>query len=188
MRLLDKVTLGCAALVATTLACGDAHADPAGWTHFGAGFVGFQESDEHEFSYAPSLTIDAGVGTDAGRWFMIGGLFRLQPRIEYGTDLAWVARFATEGFQSGWIGFAIDAGPYLRTWGDGSAGIVAQGLLGGPLGLQLGVQGEYGSGHAAGFGATLGLDFARLMVHRQNVLDWWSNPRPVDRLDDHASR
>lgn len=187
MRRIPQATLGAAALAVVATTTTPARSDPSGWVHFGSGAYGWQMASSERFQFSPSLTIDAGVGSDSDAPIIVGGLFRLQPIIEQGTDVSWIVRAATRGFQSEWFGFALDAGPYVRGWGDGSAGIVGQGLLGGPLGLQLAVLGGYGTNEAAAFGVTLGLDFARLTVYRKHLLDWWPNPRPVEKLDERDS-
>jgi len=186
MRLLIQAALGgCLALAVLTTAT-PARTEPSGWAQFGSGATYWQMASSEDYELSPSLTIDAGLGSDATAPFIVGGLFRLHPVIGHGTDVSWLVRGATRGFQSEWFGFAVDAGPYVRGWGDGSAGIMGQGLLGGPFGLQLAVLGGYGTNEAKTFGLTLGLDFARLTVHRKHLLDWWPNPRPVETLDDRA--
>lgn len=182
-----KSLLGAATMASLLTFGSTAQADPSGWLHFGSGVYGWSMQSLDEREYSPSLTIDVGVGSDSDAPFIVGGLFRLQPVIEYGTDVSWIVRGATRGFQSEWFGFAVDVGPYVRGWGDGSAGLSWQGLLGGPLGLQLAALGSYGSNEASAFGATLGIDLARLTVHRKHLFDWWPNPRPVEKLDERQN-
>lgn len=182
-----KAVVGACGAAAVLLWTTGATAEPTAWAQLGGGATYWQMASSEDYELSPSMSIDAGLGSDGTAPFIVGGLFRLQPIIGHGTDVSWLVRGATQGFQSGWFGFAVDAGPYVRGWGDGSAGIMGQGLLGGPFGLQLAVLGGYGSNEAATFGVTLGLDLARLTVHRQHLLDWWPNPRPVDRLDERGS-
>ena len=186
MRQTTKAALGSCLAGAVLTTATPARSEPSGWAQFGSGATYWQMGTAEGFKLSPSLTIDAGLGSDSAAPFIVGGLFRLQPIIGHGTDVSWIVRGATRGFQSEWFGFAVDAGPYVRGWGDGSAGVMGQGLLGGPLGLQLAVLGGYGTNDAATFGVTLGLDLARLMVHRKHLLNWWPNPRPVETLDDRA--
>ncbi len=186
MRRLAKTAAGLAAFLALCGQAATAHADVSGWMHVGGGGIGWQDEDD-ELGLSPTLAIDAGVGSPDSNPFIVGGLFRLQPVIEHGTDIGLAARFATQGFQSGWLGVAVDAGPYFRTWETESVGLWGQASLGGPLGLQLSVLGSFGTESAAGVGVTLGVDLVRLTVHRKNLLDWWPNPRAEEALQEHAA-
>src|SRR4051794_23433533 len=56
-----------------------------------------------------ALAFDMGVGTTPDGPVIVGGLFRVQPLIGAGTDLAILARVATHGFQAGDFGLAFDA-------------------------------------------------------------------------------
>ena len=56
-----------------------------------------------------------------------------------------MTRFANQGFQKGWFGFAVDLGAYQRFWGIGSTGFSGQAVLGGPFGLQLAALGMVGT-------------------------------------------
>ncbi len=164
-----------------------ASADVSGWAHLGSGMIGWEGNGSKEWTFAPTMTIDMGVGSSDSGPFLFGGLFRFQPAFDHGVDLATMARFATSGFQTGMIGFALDAGGYLRTFGAQSAGFIGEAVLGGPFGLQLAVMGSVGSADGHAFGVTAGIDLARLLVHRDYLLNWWSNPRPEQAIGASAS-
>jgi hypothetical protein len=57
---------------------------------------------------------------------------------------------------------------------------VARLVLGAPLGLTASIGGALGSNDHRTLTATIGIDFARLTVHRQSLLNWWPNPSPAD--------
>ena len=166
----------------------DAFADTSTWVHVGGGALGYRESSDSELLLAPTLAADVGIGTTMRAPFQFGGLFRVQPFFVEGVDIDLFVRFCNRTFMTGPIGFALDAGGYARFWGLGSAGFSGQATLGGPLGLQLSALGQYGSGGAYAFGGVLGIDFARLMVHREHLLEWWQNPRPDDAIRSASLR
>jgi hypothetical protein len=164
----------------------EARADATAWAHIGGGAIGWKEGSVEDYEVAPIMPIDLGVGIDDRAPLGLGGVFRIQPVIGEGTDLALMARIATPGFQSSWFGLAVDLGGYHRFWANDSNGFIGQAIVGFPLGLQLAALGTVGSDDASGFGATLGLDFARLTVHRRHLLNWWPNPRPSDSIGTAA--
>lgn len=141
------------------------------------GAYAFKHSDD-EFATQGAMAIDAGVGTSPDGAFILGGLFRLSPVFEQGVDVALVTRAATRGFQTGPFGLALDLGGYARHWGPGSLGFQGGLVLGGPLGLQLSAQGMVGTEDALSFGGFLGVDFLRLVLFREDLTNWWTNPLP----------
>ena len=160
----------------------DASADVSGWTHVGGGALGWKGGPDQDLTASAIMSIDAGLGTTPRAPFIFGGYFRVMPVFGEGVDLALLLRFATSSFQTDLFGFAFDAGAYQRFWGTESTGFIGQVVLGMPLGFQLAGIGMGGSGEAFGFGGTLGMDFIRLMVDRQHLLEWWPNPRPSDNM------
>ena len=180
--------VACAAATACLLTHTDAAADAAGWFHSGGGVLAHKGGDAASIELDPLMTFDLGVGTSENMPFILGGYFKVQPVLGQGADVAWMARFATLGFQQDWIGFAADAGLYHRAWGPVSTGFLGQAILGLPFGLQLAAIGTVGNNDSFGFGGTLGLDLVRLTVSRKHLLDWWPNPRPVDNLYDTAQQ
>lgn len=163
-------------------------ADAAAWFHSGGGVLAFKDAPDTDLELAPSLTFDLGLGTSTQNDFIFGGYFRVMPLIGEGADLALMTRLANQGFQKGWIGFAVDLGAYQRFWGVGSTGFMGQAVLGGPFGLQLAALGMVGTNSNWGVGGTLGIDLVRLVIDREHLLDWWSNPRPSDAIYETASR
>jgi hypothetical protein len=167
------------AALACALAClgvaRQASADVTGWVFAGGGATGWKQGD-NDYAVNGTLTFDVGAGTAPDRSFIAGGIFRLNPILGEGVDLGLLARVATYGFQGGEIGFALDAGGYVRPWGEGSSGFAGSLNIGGPIGLQLGVNVAVGTNDALAFGATAGIDLLRLTVYRRTLLDWWPNP------------
>src|SRR5262245_40214229 len=139
---------------ALLLRAGDASADVSGWTQVGGGALGWKGGADQDLTASAIMTADVGVGTSPRAPFIFGGYFRVMPLFGEGVDLALSARFATSGFQTGYVGFAFDAGAYQRFWGIESTGFIGQVVLGGPLGLQLAAIGMGGSEEAFGFGGT----------------------------------
>lgn len=159
---------------------GHARADVASWVYVGGGATAVTQR-AFDWKVDPTMNIEAGMGTSASRPFVLGGLVKFQTLFGDGTDLALALRVATQGFATGRFGLALDAGPYARFWGDGSAGGQAALVLGGPWGLTLSLGGGLGSNDARQFGASLGVDFARLTVHRLSGENWFPNPHPAYR-------
>lgn len=177
----------CALALAVLGTSGDARADAAAWFHSGGGAIAFKDGPDRDLAVSPTLAFDLGVGSSTQNDFIVGGYFRVFPVLQEGADIAWMARFANRGFQTGWIGFAVDAGLYQRFWGIGSTGFMGQAVLGGPFGLQLAAIGTVGTNSNWGVGGTLGLDLVRLIVDREHGLNWWSNPRPSDAMYETAA-
>lgn len=167
------------AFTALTLALSSAtaRAETSAWASLSAG-PSVLSHDGGETTLRAAMSFDAGLGTSPKEPLIFGGLFRISPTIEEGTDLSLVARGATRGFQTGDFGIAVDLGAYLRTFGPASptGGFVGGVVLGAPPGLQLSVLGHVGAGEAFGVSTLLGLDLLRLTVYRQALLEWWPNP------------
>jgi hypothetical protein len=167
-------------LLAAIVVTGSAHADVSSWAYVGGG-VSSLEQKGLELRLDPSLAIEAGMGTPPTRRLVLGGMLKLQTHFGDGTDLGLALRVATRSFVTGDFGLAVDAGPYRRFWGEGSTGGQAALVLGAPWGITLSVGGGIGSNEARHFGATLGLDFARLTVYRLAGENWFPNPHPAYR-------
>lgn len=174
-------SLGLCALLASAE---PARAEVSSWVYVGGGATAFRQREPREFKFDPTLAIETGIGTTPRHLFVVGGLFKLQALFGDGADLGASLRLATQGFVTGKFGLALDAGPYRRFWGEGSSGAQAALVLGAPWGITLQVGGGMGSNAARHFGATLGLDFARLTVHRLSGENWFPNPHPAYRPAD----
>lgn len=164
-----------------------ASAEATAWVFAGGGATGWKQG-ENDFAMNGSLSFDVGAGTTPDRAFIAGGIFRLSPILGEGVDLGLLARVATHGFQGGAIGFALDAGGYVRPWGEGSSGFAGSLSVGGPIGLQLGVHVAVGTNDALAFGAVAGIDLLRLTVYRQTLLDWWPNPAAPGKQSARSTR
>jgi hypothetical protein len=182
MRLRAHALVGLAALGMGLGYAPSAKADVTAWAHVAGGSMGWKGGPDGELTASAMMAIDAGLGTSPRAPWIFGGYFRVMPVFGEGADLALMARFASRGFQTDLIGFAIDAGAYQRFWGADSTGFFGQAVLGLPLGFQLAGFGMGGSNETYGFGGTLGIDLVRLTVDRRHLLDWWPNPRPNDNM------
>jgi hypothetical protein len=175
VRLPFPVPVAIAALLAVFSFSPPAHADPSAWVFAGGGGMLWKQG-ENPLSPSGALSFDLGLGTTPDAPFIVGGLFRITPILGSGTDMAWLARVATRGFQSGVFGLALDAGAYARVWGTGSGGFTGSLTAGVPLGFSVSFQAMVGTGDTLGFGAIAGIDFLRLTLYRQTLLQWWPNP------------
>jgi hypothetical protein len=167
--------------VLAALACaGRAHADVSSWVYVGGGLSSLKQQNL-ELKVDPSLAIETGIGTAPTHPLVVGGMFKLQALFGNGADLGVALRLATRSFVTGNFGLALDAGPYQRFWGEGSTGGQASLVLGAPWGITLSLGGGIGTNDARQFGATLGVDFARLTVYRLAGENWFPNPHPAYR-------
>jgi hypothetical protein len=183
------LAVGCslAAFAAST----PARADASGWMFLGGGAFTWKQGDAASLAAVAAtkdtshfganglLTIDVGAGTSPEGRFIFGGIFRLQPVLANGADLALLARVCSHGFQAGDWGVALDAGAYVRTWSPlKGGGFMGDLTLGAPLGFTLTLQYQVGTEKAVGFGAVAGIDLMRLSVYRRTLLNWWQNISP----------
>jgi hypothetical protein len=122
------------------------------------------------------LQLDTGLGTSATHPLVVGGVFRLQGYFGAGADLAFLSRLVTRGFAKGDFGGGIDVGVYQRWWGRNSTGGIGNIVLGAPWGLTLLGGATVGSGEQRLYFASVGIDLARLTVHRHSGLNWFANP------------
>jgi hypothetical protein len=157
-----------------------ASAQATSWLYVGggSGVLDFptREGDGLE---RPALQVDSGLGTSATSPVVVGALFRGQAYFGSGLDLALVARGVSRGFARGGFGLGLDVGAYQRWWGSQSTGVTGNLVLGGPWGLTLLGGASIGSGEQKLYFASLGIDLARLTVHRHTGLDWFANPMRV---------
>jgi hypothetical protein len=150
-----------------------ARAQATSWLYVGGGAGVFDAGDRES---RPALQLDTGLGTSAEHALVAGGIFRLQGYLDQGVDIAGALRLVTRGFAIGGFGIGVDAGVYQRFWGPGSTGFNGDVVLGAPWGLTLLGGASVGSGDQRVYFVSLGVDFARLTVHRNTGLDWFANP------------
>jgi hypothetical protein len=169
--------LGLTLALAWIAASSTAAAQATSWLYVGGGAgviePGEAEGDKETKS---SLQIDTGLGTSAEHPIVVGGIFRVQGYFGAGADLGVAARIVTRGFALGGFGAGIDAGVYQRWWGTESTGFNGNLVLGAPWGITLVGGASIGSGDERIYFASLGIDLARLTVHRHTGLDWFANP------------
>jgi hypothetical protein len=122
------------------------------------------------------LQVDTGLGTSATHPLVLGGLFRMQGYFGAGIDLGLLSRLVTRGFAKGDFGGGIDVGLYQRWWGADSTGGIGNIVLGAPWGFTLLAGATVGSGDQRLYFASVGIDLARLTVHRHSGLSWFANP------------
>lgn len=165
--------LGAALAIAVLAVPSTAAAQATSWLYVGggAGVVDQGEKETHS-----TLSLDTGLGTSAEHPVVVGGIFRVQGYFGAGADLGVAARLVTRGFAIGGFGAGIDAGVYQRWWGTESTGFTGNLVLGAPWGITLLGGASVGSGDQRIYFASLGIDLARLTVHRHSGLDWFANP------------
>jgi hypothetical protein len=184
---------GVAVALAALAAAPDARADTSAWMFFGFGTLGLKPGTGGGVMMPDTLvaegtmTIEAGAGTSPDAPVIVGGMFRIQPIFHQGTDIAWLLRVCTHGFQAGSFGVALDVGPFARFWGIESGGFAGAVNVGFPLGFTLSLQTEVGTSRAITFGAVAGIDLLRLTVYRQTLLKWWDNPSPVWKVPQRTA-
>ena len=161
----------------------EARADVASWMFVGAGWSRVQDTGAGAGSDYPAVLVDVGLGTSPTAPLVIGGVLHGSGHIGFGSDWGGALRLTTGGYSRGNWGLGLDVGPQYR-FGErpgpvGSARL----LLGGPWGLGVSAGASYGPEEVATFTVVLGVDFARLTVHRTSGLDWLPNPHPSPRTD-----
>lgn len=160
-----------------------AKADVSTWLGVGAGVTQVHALDFNK-SMAPTLKLSTGMGTDPSHPWIVGGIFRLDTLFGQGSDLSLLMRFANQGYVNGGWGFAVDAGPLARFWGTDAFGGAAVLTVGGPWGLEAGIQTSVGNEHVTSLGCFLGIDLARLTVYRRTGSSWWKNTFPAYRTPE----
>jgi hypothetical protein len=150
-----------------------AGAQATSWLYVGGGAGVVDQTDRETHT---AISLDTGLGTSARRPIVAGGIFRVQGYLGAGADLGVAARLVTRGFALGGFGGGIDAGVYQRWWGSGSTGFTGNVVLGAPWGITLLGGASVGSGDQRLYFASIGIDLARLTVHRHSGLGWFANP------------
>lgn len=144
----------------------------------GAGWSRVQETNLGEGSDFSALLFNAGFGTNPAAPWVLGGVLQGGANFGFGSEWGGALRITSGGYSRGTWGLAFDVGPQYRV-GE-HAGAIGSGRLsvGGPWGLALNAGASYGEDEVATFTVALGVDFARLTVHRTSGLDWFPNPYP----------
>ena len=133
----------------------------------------------------PSETVEAllhAQGREKGwvYWIVLAGAIAAVVAVfVVEVDVTVLARGVTRGFARGGFGLGLDVGAYQRWWGSQSTGVTGNLVLGAPWGLTLLGGASIGTGEQKLYFASLGIDFARLTVHRHSGLDWFPNPMRV---------
>jgi hypothetical protein len=132
--------------------------------------------DRGETETQPLIQVDAGLGTSSRSPVVVGGLFRAQGYLGRGMDLGIVSRIVSSGFARGDYGVGVDLGVAQRWWGETATGFSGSVVLGGPWGLTLNLGATLAAREQRTLFASLGVDLARLTVHRHTGLSWMPNP------------
>jgi hypothetical protein len=176
LRWLFPLCIGAALL----LGARPARADMSSWLSVGLGGAQLRYTGQ-EPVFRLAMPINVGVGSPASAPIIVGGGVRVMPYFGQGTDFAAYLRTATQGYAVGGFGVALDAGGYSRAFGGGSSGFLGVLNLGAPWGVVASLMYERGNSDAQVFGATLGIDFLRLTVHRLSGEQEWPNVNPAYR-------
>lgn len=184
-RLAPRFALGAAAIAGVLLYSATAAADVSSWLFAGAGPAWLSHGDSTEPQGA--LQLDTGLGSSPRHPIIVGGLARLYAPLESGVDLGLLVRMATQGFVLGDWGAALDLGGYRHWYTPPSTGVQASLNLGAPWGLVVSLSGGLGTNDVSFFGASLGIDLARLTVYRRTGRSYWPNPFPAVPPDAPAT-
>lgn len=155
------------------VAPGEARADVSSWVYVGGGLSRVDAGGTDDYA---ALALDSGLGTPATAPVVVGLGFHGTGHFGYGLDLGGALRIAMSSYARGNFGVGLDLGPQYRFGDDDGTRGAARLLLGAPWGVAATVGGSYGKDEVKTFTVTLGLDFARLTVHRETGLNWFPNP------------
>lgn len=158
-----------------------ARADVSSWLFTGGGASIVDRSGSR--TTLGAIQIDAGMGSSPSNLFAVGGLARLNTYFSQGSDVALLFRTATAGYVRGTFGMALDLGGYYRFWADQKPGFAGGLSFGAPWGITLNVDAAVGPDQFRTYALVLGVDLARLTVHRSIGMGWWPNPYPSPRSD-----
>lgn len=173
-------TIACAVCVPRS-----AHADVSSWLaiHGGAAQVRAFDFDQP----SPTFRLGTGMGTDPSHPWIFGALMQTDTMMGHGTDLSFLLRLANQSYVNGEWGAALDAGPVARYWGPNSYGGAAVLTIGGPWGLQAGLNACIGNREMRSVGLFAGIDLARLTVYRRSGTRWWKNTFPAYRTEEEQA-
>jgi hypothetical protein len=160
-------------LVGVLSAVTPAAADTSTWYSLAPG-VSF--IDQGEELASGLLELDLGVGLPARGPLVLGAVGHLAAHFAVGADLGGAARLTTGGYSRGEWGLGMDLGAHYRVATTGGAAGYGRLLVGGPFGLVGALGGSYGEGSVTTLTFSLGLDLARLTVHRTSGTSWYPSP------------
>jgi hypothetical protein len=161
----------------------DALADVSSWINVGGG-LGLVHGFEAPRQIVPTLRLGTGMGTDPSHSWVLGGMARVDTWFGHGADLSLMLRVANHGFVNGDWGVAFDLGPTARFWGPNVYGVAGAVTLGGPWGLEAGLNASLGNERLSSYGCFIGIDLARLTAYRRSGRSYWKNTFPVYRTPE----
>lgn len=167
-----------------------AHADVSSWAYVGGGAGNLSFGSPGQDTVTPAaLQVDAGFGIAPTNPLVVGFAAKTLTFFEHGTDLGLALRLTTPGYSLGDWGLALDLGATQRFWGQTTTLASTSLSFGLPWGLNLAATAGSDFGDNRSVVLTVGIDWARLTVHRTAGSDWWRNYRlPVADRDDIARR
>ncbi len=168
--------------------CGSsaAMADVSSWVYVGGGAADLQLSSAKAGSAVNPFTLqlDAGFGTAPTNPLVVGFAAKTLTFVDYGTDIGLALRLTTPGYSLGTWGVALDLGGTQRFWGQTTSLATTSLTFGLPWGVNLAATAGSDFGDNQSLVLTLGIDWARLTVHRTAGDGWWRNYRlPVADRD-----
>lgn len=176
-----------AAALAVGFVAAPAHADVSSWLFVGSGATHIWQGDQ--LKLRPNLLVEAGIGTPATHPWSVGMMYKFQPIFSHGLDLDLALRIASRSFTTGGWGVAMDFGGYQRFIRE-SRGLEGSLILGAPWGITLRATGGFGTEDQQHASVILGIDLARLTVHRISGQNWWKNSVPAESrmADDRGGK
>ena len=174
MSFLRLVTL--ATTTASLLLSAPAQAETSSWYSVAAGASVIDQPSTRDPVASGLMEVDLGVGLPPTGPVVFGGVMHVGAHFAVGVDLGGAFRITTVGYSYGAWGLGLDLGAQYRVATDAGASGYARALLGGPFGLVLALGGSYGEQNVGTLGLTLGIDFARLTVHRRYALAGYPSP------------
>lgn len=162
-----------AAALIWTMWAAPAAAQVTSWLYVGGGGGVLEAGEREEY---PLVQLDTGLGSTADVPIVVGAIARVQGYVGGGADLGALARVVSRGYAKGDFGLGVDLGVNQRLWGEKTTQLAGNLVLGAPWGVTCIAGAALGAEERRGFFVSLGVDFARLTVHRHTGLDWFPNP------------
>lgn len=161
-----------------------AGAQATSWLYMGGGSSISRASSSADTSSSARnvrslVQLDVGLGVPADQSFVWGGIATMQLHGNDNIDLGFLARGTTGGYARGDYGLGFDIGVVRRLWAESkTTALIANLVFGGPWGLTLSAGATVAGRQDSTLQVSLGIDFARLTVHRTSGLNWFPNPLP----------